>query len=342
MAMASLVAAARYLADIGRHDLAALLRHSSYQICTAEVWFDVAVPAIQLQSPVMFNQAMSGLEEWDQAKILNAVIETAKATELRGLKPERLIFQGKESDGVNNLVADICILRNDMNAVATGKARIQELDDQYKARKRRIRQELEARDICDPNPFDSLWDWYRKWKSEFERYGERRRYLMVLFEPLFLSLADRLDEPVPIREPTGWDRVDRALAKARRTLESAAHEEDFQSVGLLCREVLISVGQSVYNPELHSTSDGKTPSATDANRMIEAFFMDAAAGSSNETVRRYAKASLQLAVELQHRRSADFRVASLCLEATSSVVHTVAILAGRHDKSVSHLTSPST
>lgn len=76
--------------------------------------------------------------------------------------------------------------------------------------------------------------------------------------------------------------------------------------------------------------------------MIEAFFMEAASGSSNETVRKYAKSSLQLAVELQHRRSADYRVASLCLEATSSVVHTVAILAGRHDKSSSHLTLPST
>jgi hypothetical protein len=340
--MVLLVAAARYLADIGRYDLAALLRHSQYQICSAETWFDVTVPAIQLQSPVIFNQAMTGLEEWDQAKILNAVIETAKAEDLQGLRPERLIFLGIESDNVDNLVAEVCILLNDMNAVATGKARIQELDDQYKARKRRIRQELEFRGICDPNPFDSLWDWYHKWKSEFERYGERRRYLTALFEPLFLSLADRLVEPVPIREPTGWDRVDRALTKARRILESAAHEEDFQSVGLLCREVLISVGQSVYNPEIHSPSDGTTPSATDANRMIEAFFMDAAAGSSNETVRRYAKSSLQLALELQHRRSADFRVASLCLEATSSVVHTVAILAGRHDKSESHLTSPST
>lgn len=340
--MALLVSAAKYLADIGRHDLAALLRHSKYQICSAEIWLNIAVPALQLQSPVIFNQAITGLEEWDQAKILTAVIETARAEELQGVKPERLIFLDTEGDSVDTLAAEICILRNDMDAVATGKARIQELGDQYKARRRRIKQELESRGICDPNPFDSLWDWYRKWKSEFERYGERRRYLTALFEPLFLSLSDCLDEPVPIREPTGWDRVDRALAKARRTLESAAYEEDFQSVGLLCREVLISVGQQVYNPEIHQASDGKVPSPTDANRMIEAFFMDAAAGSSNETVRKYAKSSLQLAVELQHRRTADFRVASLCLEATSSVVHTVAILAGRHDKSESHLTSPST
>jgi hypothetical protein len=46
---------------------------------------------------------------------------------------------------------------------------------------------------------------------------------MALFESLFLSLANRLDEPVPIREPTGWDRVFRTLTKVCRILESAAH-----------------------------------------------------------------------------------------------------------------------
>jgi hypothetical protein len=44
--MVLLVAVARYLADIGRHDLAALLRHSQYQICSAEIWFDDTDPAV--------------------------------------------------------------------------------------------------------------------------------------------------------------------------------------------------------------------------------------------------------------------------------------------------------
>ncbi len=66
--------------------------------------------------------------------------------------------------------------------------------------------------------------------------------------------------------------------------------------------------------------------------MIEAFFAHASQGSSNENVRRHAKAALKLAVELQHRRTADFREAALCLEATSSVTNIVAILAGRRDQ----------
>lgn len=327
----SLDAASEYLEKIGRSDLAGLLRYSEFDLCTDEVWFEVAVPVIRLRSPRLFNQAIQGLEEWDQKKILDAVIESSSGEELQGLTPERLVFLDIESSNADQLVTEISILKNDMNAVATGKARIQDLDDQYKATKRRVGRELQLRGLHDPNPYESLWDWYRKWKSEFENYGERRRHLAALFQPLLSSLSLRTKESVPSREPTGWDRVDRGLMKARRTLESSNHEEDYQSVGLLCREVLISVGQSVYNPEIHTPSDGKSPSSTDAYRMIEAFFMQAAAGSSNEAVRKSAKASLQLASELQHRRSADYRVASLCLEATSSVVHTVAILAGRHD-----------
>lgn len=96
--------------------------------------------------------------------------------------------------------------------------------------------------------------------------------------------------------------------------------------------MLISLGQAVYDPAVHASPDGVSPSTTDAGRMIEAFFAQAASGGSNENVRRHAKAALQLAVELQHRRTADFRAAALCLEATSSVANIVAILSGQRDR----------
>jgi hypothetical protein len=72
-------------------------------------------------------------------------------------------------------------------------------------------------------------------------------------------------------EPTGWTRVDRSVAEVRKRLENAATEEQFQAVGLLCRETLISLGQAVYDAELHRTLDGVTPSDTDAKRMLEAY-----------------------------------------------------------------------
>jgi hypothetical protein len=48
-------------------------------------------------------------------------------------------------------------------------------------------------------------------------------------------------------EPTGWPLVDRQIGEVRLQLREAENEEQFQAVGLLCREALISVAQAVYN-----------------------------------------------------------------------------------------------
>jgi hypothetical protein len=66
-------------------------------------------------------------------------------------------------------------------------------------------------------------------------------------------------------EPTGWQKVDRQLQEVRLTLEGAQAEEQFQAVGLLCREVLISVAQESYDKTRHPSLDGVEASDTDAS-----------------------------------------------------------------------------
>jgi hypothetical protein len=129
----------------------------------------------------------------------------------------------------------------------------------------------------------------------------------------------------------GWPRVDRALHRMFDTLDAAIHEEDFQAVGLYAREVVISVAQAVYDPTVHRTSDGTVPSSTDAKRMLEAFLGHVAGGQSNEVTRRYSRACVDLAVEVQHRRTASYRSAALCSESARSLATMVAVLAGRRD-----------
>jgi hypothetical protein len=330
--MPSTERAARFLSEIGRADLAALLRYATYEYATEDVWYEVSVTVIQLSSPVIYAEAIEGLPDWDQKRIAESVHNTHEGDRPEGSSPDRLLLKRLVGDVENTLFADICIQRNQMVAVSTGRGRIQDFDDYYKARRRRITAGLAARGIDDTNPFDSLWDWYHKWKADLGSYSERRRYINDLFESVTSRVLAVPIVAVPEREPTGWLRVDRAATKARQRLESARHEEDYQTVGLLCREVLISVGQAVFDPSVHQAPDGVAPSATDAARMIEAFVVQAAAGGSNENVRRHTRASLQLAVELQHRRTADFRAAALCLEASSSVANIIAILSGQRDR----------
>jgi hypothetical protein len=157
----------------------------------------------------------------------------------------------------------------------------------------------------------------------------------------FDSLADRttvalaeyprateqiIAELIPERLPAGWERVNRALQKARTQLSRAREEEDFQTVGLLCREVLISTVQAVYEPNRHPPLDAVLPSDTDVKRRLDSYFAAELAGDSNEPMRKYARSALDLANTLQHKRTATFRLASLCLEATASVVTVVEIV----------------
>lgn len=141
--------------------------------------------------------------------------------------------------------------------------------------------------------------------------------------------ARRLGTRVEIfEEPTGWPKVDRQMEEVRSRLLEASTEEQFQAVGLLCRETLISVAQAVYVAERHPTTDGVAASQTDAKRMLEAFIAVELGGAANDETRSHAKAALRLALALQHDRTADFRTAALCAEATVSVVNIVGIISG--------------
>jgi hypothetical protein len=131
-------------------------------------------------------------------------------------------------------------------------------------------------------------------------------------------------------EPTGSERVDPTVQKGRKRLAGARAEEDFQGVGLLCREALITLGQVVRVAERHPPVDGVVPSDTDAERRLEAYIAVELGTNANEQARN-AKAALDLAVGLVHKRSATWRDPAMCLEATASVVRLLAIVEGRRD-----------
>ena len=103
-------------------------------------------------------------------------------------------------------------------------------------------------------------------------------------------------------------------------------------MGLLCREALTSLAQTVFDPDQHAPFDNVEISKTDAKRMLDRYLaVENLTGESNTIARKHAKASLDLANELQHKRTAVFRDAALCAEATASVVNIIAILSGIRD-----------
>lgn len=314
----------RFLDGLRRSDLAALLFH-------AEVWIGTTGTdlVVVVQSPQPFSDALLALPSHDRQRIAQAALSHRPGDRA----PPDIIVKhvGKPIDGPGALLPDLLIHRDMMVSVATGGRSIQDVDDYYGARQARIVETCRAAGIVYDNPHSSLWDWYHHWKEHFGTYAERREYIRRLFVGPIAAAAGRVANPSPVaeREPTGWDRVDRALGKARSQFAKASTEEEWQTIGLLCREVLISLAQAVFDPHVHTSVDGVTPSATDANRMTEAYVQHVFPGESYKEVRGHARAALALALNLQHRRTATRQLAALCLEGTASAVAVISIIAGR-------------
>ncbi len=234
----------------------------------------------------------------------------------------------------DELVEEIETQRGLMVAVATDGPRINTVNQDYQTRREQIRNELDQRGLRDPNPYTDLWAWYGKWSSgDLPSYQSRRQFISELYAPLIerIRRGSETRGAEIFEEPTGWAKVDRALSEVRKRLEEASAEEQFQAVGLLCRETLISLAQTVYDPARHVAANGVAPSSTDAKRMLEGYLANELGGRTNEVARRHAKAALDLANDLQHRRTATFREAALCAEAITSVVNLVAIISGQRD-----------
>lgn len=227
-----------------------------------------------------------------------------------------------------DLLALLDRLRAVMISVATGGQRIQEVNEDFQRDYRLAADELEARDIGNPLPYSDLWQWYGKWSADIQGYAPRRAYVANLFEPLLKTIRSTKGRPI---EPTGWERVDRAVQDARQQLARAKTEEQFQTIGLLCREALISLAQEVHDPAKHPVDPTVRVSSTDFKRLIEAYIAVELGGSAADEVRKHARSALDLALRLQHLRTAKFRDAAICIEATGAVVGIIAIVSGRRD-----------
>ena len=292
-----------------------------------------------IYAPISGYDRLKALSEEDSQKVLETVNEIWPYREgdiaITGII-YRLDTESLQDapDNPADLLQQLDRLRNIMVAVSTGGPRIDEVNTEYKETLLGLTQKLEKWGVQNPIPYRDLWDWYGKWSSgDLPTYQSRREYIRGLVGPLEERLRNGLSSRSTrvSHEPTGWPRVDRTLGEVRNRLESASTEEQFQAVGLLCREVLISLAQTVFDPDQHPTFDGIGVSKTDAKRMLDRYLAAEVGGESNAVARKHAKASLDLAVALQHKRTATFRDAAICAEATASVINIIAILSGIRD-----------
>ena len=131
----------------------------------------------------------------------------------------------------------------------------------------------------------------------------------------------------PAPEPTSWSKVDRQVAAMREQFTRAESEEEYQAVGHLGREVMISLAQAVIDPSEATGNDGRRPSSTDAGRLLEAYIAKTLPGGGNEALRRAVRSVFQSTSAVLHDRKATRTDAALAAELVSASVHLVHILA---------------
>lgn len=234
-----------------------------------------------------------------------------------------------------DLQSKIETIKNIMISVATGGPRIQDEDGRYKRLQSEIKQACKQLNITYNNNFSGLWDWYGKWKADFPTYQSRRNFINDLFTPTLACFDDDIVTPEiePIVELDDWERLRRTVLKIKKESSSAYNEEDFQSVGLLCRECIISLAQAVYNPNIHGDTDedGIKISNTDAVRMISNYLSKKLAGNKNEELRAYAKKTNKLANMLTHERNANKKDMMLTTSATIALINFIGILEDKYN-----------
>ncbi len=139
--------------------------------------------------------------------------------------------------------------------------------------------------------------------------------------------------------PTGWDRVDRTMDRIRNSLANASVVEEFQQIGVLCREGLISLAQAVFDPTQHPSvsNDDTDVSKTDARRMIARYVSSEYSGPSNREIRKCVNSTIDIANKLTHGRTSTYRDAAFCAQATFNVVGLIAIISGKRDQTEARL-----
>jgi len=181
------------------------------------------------------------------------------------------------------LLKSLQLQKSIMISVSTGGQRIQTVNSEYQDRYNLIDEGLSERGIKNSNPFKDLWGWYGKWSDEsLPSYQSRRAFIAEMHDPILEAvkkLQGKVVNPV-FEEPTGWMRVDRTVGELKLRLVQASTEEQYQTVGLLCRETLISLAQAVFIEEDHETLDGVKASKTDAKRMLEAYISNQVPGKT--------------------------------------------------------------
>lgn len=146
-------------------------------------------------------------------------------------------------------------------------------------------------------------------------------YTISFHVGLAARMASRQSKAGPDEERERFKSAWRRLANTHEALDSAKEAEDFQAVGMMCRETLLDLAKSL-RAEVVIAPGSDAPKASDFKNWLPHLASRFAAGPRNEHIRGYLGATgkevWQLASWLTHTATANVHDARLVIEAVSA------------------------
>lgn len=114
----------------------------------------------------------------------------------------------------------------------------------------------------------------------------------------------------------------RKLKSVALLIDTAKEIEDFQSVGVQCREILIELGNHIYMLDMAGT--GEQPQTSNFKRKAELFIQFYLTGSENSDyrsiIKKLTESTWEYASKITHSSTATFYEASTCVMLCTSLV----------------------
>lgn len=114
----------------------------------------------------------------------------------------------------------------------------------------------------------------------------------------------------------------RKLKNIAQLIDAAMEIEDFQSIGVQCREILIELGNSIYKPEMAICDE--QPQKSNFKKKAELFANYCLEGSENSDYRNYIKkiteATWDYSNKITHSQDSTYYDVSICVTLVISLV----------------------
>lgn len=229
------------------------------------------------------------------------------------LDRERLarLIEGPDptSPDVDVALALMDLVRDDLNRSGTDGSQI--LDDDEMRLAVRAMQRTSARAGHEFTlPFRDHTGW-RRWWNQNEAYGSwqaRRDLLSRLFDEPYAALMaaqDRaldavLAEAVSPRDRLGWPEVDTEVGELRRRFRSASTPQDYRAVGNDCVHLTEVLSRKVYDHAIQGDEGSDEPPVQQTKTRLTRYIEARLPGRENQELRKFARASIELAQAVKH------------------------------------------